>query len=175
LRRRAAAPALAAACLLGAALGLGCRVEEGAAEARPAPDFALEDLAGGVVTLESLRGRPAVVDFWATWCAPCEFQIPVLNQLHDDYGDRVAVVGIAVDAGGKEAVAPYAAEHRIAYRVLLGDEELAQRFGALGFPTLYVLRADGRIDSSHVGLIEPEELEAAVEAALRAPPAGAGR
>jgi hypothetical protein len=67
-------------------------------------------------------------------------------------------------------VAPFAAAHEIAYRVVLGDEELAQRYGALGFPSLFVLRADGTIDSSHIGLIEPEDLKSAVEAALRAAP-----
>jgi cytochrome c biogenesis protein CcmG/thiol:disulfide interchange protein DsbE len=170
--RRARRRALAGAALLLAALGLGCRVEDDAGAPRPpAPDFELEDLAGGTLSLAGLRGRPAVIDFWATWCAPCEFQIPVLNQVHERYGDRVEVIGIAVDVGGRETVAPYAAEQRIRYRVLLGDEELARRFGALGFPTLFVLRADGTIDSSHVGLVEPEELEAAVEAALRAGPA----
>jgi thiol-disulfide isomerase/thioredoxin len=159
---------LARAWLLGAALALGCRVEEGAADHPAAPDWTLEDLAGVPVSLAELRGRPVVVDFWATWCAPCEFQIPVLNELQERYRDRIEVIGIAVDAGGREAVAPYAAEQGIAYRVVLGDEELAQRYGALGFPTLYVIRADGAIESSHVGLAEPEELEAAVEAALRA-------
>ncbi|HEX2484813.1 MAG TPA: TlpA disulfide reductase family protein [Myxococcota bacterium] len=170
--------ARAAAFALAALLALGCRVEEGrdAAAPRPAPDFALPDLAGATVSLAELRGKPAVIDFWATWCTPCEFQIPVLNALHERHGERISVVGVAVDAGGREVVAPYAAEHRIRYRVLLGDEALAQRFGAIGFPTLFVLRADGTIDSTHVGIVDAEELEAAVEAAL-APPtqrAGAG-
>lgn len=168
MRLRGPTARRAGACLLGVLLALACRVEEGVATLGPAPDWTLEDLAGGSVSLGALRGRPLVIDFWATWCAPCEFQIPVLNQLYEDYRDRVEVIGIAVDAGGREAVAPYAAEHQIAYRVLLGDEELARRYGALGFPTLYVVRADGQIDSSHVGLVEPEELEAALEAALRA-------
>ena len=109
------------------------RLPGGGARREPAsrpPTWTLEDLAGGSVSLAELRGRPVVIDFWATWCAPCEFQIPVLNQLDERYGDRVEVVGIAVDADGREAVAPFAAEHRIAYRVLLGDEDLAQRYGA---------------------------------------------
>jgi len=174
--RRRAARRLAAAALLGAGLaGAGCRVEEPRGAGLPAPDFTLEDLAGGSVSLAELRGRPVVIDFWATWCAPCEFQIPVLNQLEERYGDRVEVIGIAVDVDGREVVAPFAAERGIAYRILLGDEGLAQRYGAIGFPSLYVIRADGAIDSSHVGLVEPEALEEAVEAALRAgsgPPAG---
>jgi thiol-disulfide isomerase/thioredoxin len=162
----------AAALALAALLALACRVEEGgpAAAARPAPDFALQDLAGATVSLAALRGKPVVVDFWATWCAPCEFQIPVLNEFHERHAGQVEVVGVAVDAGGREVVAPYAEERGIRYRVLLGDEALAQRFGAIGFPTLFVLRADGAIDSTHMGLVDPGELEAAVEAAARATP-----
>jgi thiol-disulfide isomerase/thioredoxin len=158
-RRRLAAAALALAAL-------ACRVEEPPGGAPQAPDWTLQDLAGLPVSLATLRGRPVVIDFWATWCAPCEFQIPILNEIQERYGQRVAVLGIAVDAGGREVVAPYAEEHGIAYRVLLGDEALAQRYGAIGFPSLYVVGADGTIRSRHVGLVEPEELSEALEAAL---------
>lgn len=160
----------AAGLALAVLLALGCRVEEAGpgTSARPAPEFSLPDLAGATVSLAGLRGKPVVVDFWATWCAPCEFQIPVLNDFHDRHAGRVEVVGVAVDAGGREVVAPYAAERGIRYRVVLGDEALAQRFGAIGFPTLFVLRPDGTIDSTHMGLVDPDELEAAVEAAARA-------
>lgn len=160
--------------LLAALSLLGCRVAEDTQDLGPAPEWTLEDLTGQTVSLASLRGRPVVIDFWATWCAPCEFQIPVLNEIHERYRGRAEVIGIAVDVGGREVVAPYAAEHQIAYRVVLGDEELARRYGALGFPSLFVVGADGEIDSSHVGLVEPEELEAAIEAALRAPAAAGG-
>ena len=165
---RRAAAGLAAAAILGAALAAACRVEEPTGAGIPAPDWTLEDLAGVSVSLGELRGRPVVIDFWATWCTPCEFQIPVLNQLEERYGDRVEVIGIAVDVDGREVVAPFAAERGVSYRVLLGDEGLAQRYGAVGYPSLYVIRADGNIDSSHVGLVEPEALAEAVEAALRA-------
>jgi thiol-disulfide isomerase/thioredoxin len=155
----------ALAVALVAALALACRVDEGADASRAAPEFALPDLAGATVSLAALRGKPVVLDFWATWCVPCEFQIPVLNAFHERHAGRVEVVGVAVDAGGREVVAPYAAERGIRYRVVLGDEALAQRFGAIGFPTLFVLRADGTIASTHMGLVDPAELEAAVEAA----------
>ena len=127
----------------------------------PAPAFSLRDLAGGTVSLEALRGRPVIVDFWATWCAPCERQVPVLNAFHDKYGDRIPVLGISVDAD-PENVPPFVQEHDLRYRVLLGDEGLAQQYEAYGFPTLYVIRPDGTIHSAHVGVVTPEALEAAV-------------
>ena len=131
-------------------------------ESAPAPAFTLPDLAGGEVSLAALRGRAVVIDFWATWCAPCERQVPVLNAFHDKYGDRIPVLGIAVDADGASGVAPFVAQHGLRYRVLLGDEGLAQDYDAYGFPTLYVIRPDGTIHSAHVGVVSPEALEAAV-------------
>ena len=153
---------------------LGCRAEspEGGAAARePAPGFDLEALDGARFALPDLRGKVVVVDFWATWCAPCVFQIPVLNAFWESHrGDGVVVLGISVDTGGREVVEPFASEQGIAYPVLLGDEALARSYGAIGYPTLYVVAPDGRIDSRHTGVVGEEELAAAVAAARR--PAG---
>ena len=136
--------------------------ESSATDAVAAPDFRLPDLAGQQLSLAELRGRPVVIDFWATWCAPCERQVPVLNAFHDRHGERIPVLGIAVDADGAASVGPFVAEHGLRYRVLLGDEGLAQDYEAFGFPTLYVVRPDGTIHSAHVGVVSPEALEAAV-------------
>src|SRR5690606_10367149 len=127
---RAAAVALALAAV-------GCLAEEPPAYG-PAPPFALPDLEGQSVALSDFAGRVVVVDFWATWCEPCKQQIPVLNQFHRQNPD-VAVLGVAVDAGGRDAVAPFAEEHRIEYRVLLGSESLARDYGVPGFPALVVI------------------------------------
>jgi thiol-disulfide isomerase/thioredoxin len=133
------------------------------AKAFPAPDFSLPDLTGGTVALAELRGRPVVIDFWATWCAPCERQVPVLNAFHAKHGDRIPVLGISVDVD-PAAVAPFVTQHEVRYRVLLGDEGLARDYGALGFPTLFVVRPDGHVHSAHVGVVSPGALEAAVAA-----------
>ena len=106
-----------------------------------------------------------MLDFWATWCLPCVVQIPILNGFFADRGEEVAVLGISVDAEGREAIDPFLRDHPIDYPILLGNEALARRFGVPGYPSLAVLDPAGRIHSLHVGLIEPEELRAAVEAA----------
>jgi peroxiredoxin len=167
--RRPRAGALAAAALAAGLAALACSpADDGGpgAGAEPggsgaAPDFALPDLQGRTVRLSELRGKAVVVDFWATWCPPCLFQVPELNAFwkkHREAGD-VAVIGVAVDAEGAAVVAPWVEEQGVEYTILLGDEGLARRFGAQGFPTLALVRPDGTLDSLHVGLIEVAKLE----------------
>ncbi len=161
-------PALVAlaAVLLGGCSEPGAAPEEQAPGPPAAPGFTLRDLAGREVSLASLRGRVVVIDFWATWCAPCVFQIPILNEFWEVHrSDGVEVLGVAVDVEGAEVVAPFVAEHGVRYPVLLGSESLARDFGALGFPTLFVVAPDGRIEAVHTGVIDAHALEAAVEAA----------
>lgn len=146
--------------------GCGETASEGGAAADAAPDFTLESLSGQSVTLSELQGKTVIIDFWATWCPPCVFQVPELNKLHAAHreaGDLV-VIGVAIDVEGESVVRPWSEEQKIEYIVALGDEKLATRFGAMGFPTLIVVAPDGSIDSRHVGLIEYDTLEELVTA-----------
>jgi peroxiredoxin len=155
----------------------GCAAESGedSGIAGPKPpvgsgDFTLPDLAGSPVRLADFRGKTVILDFWATWCPPCIFQVPELNKFwaaHKDSGD-VMVIGVAVDVEGAEIVSPWAEEQGVEYPLVIGSEEVAREFGAVGFPTLVIVKPDGQIDSLHVGLIESDELEALVAAVRKA-------
>ena len=150
---------------------LACRVEnapgvDGEKDGVRAPEFTLPDLLGNQISLADHRGRAVIIDFWATWCPPCLKQIPVLNAFQADHYGEVSVFGIAVDSQGIEVVAPFASEHGIRYPVLLGDESLAQRYGAFGFPSHYVIAPDGSIAANHVGVITEQELEEALVTAV---------
>jgi len=153
--------------------GLGCSAQEGgdrgasASESasekpkKPAPNFELKDVDGNPISLADHRGKPVLIDFWATWCVPCIYQVPELNafwNMHRE-ADDVAVIGVAVDVEGASVVGPWVEEKGVEYQIAIGDETLARSFGVMGFPTLAIITADGDIESLHVGLIEVEELE----------------
>jgi thiol-disulfide isomerase/thioredoxin len=158
------AAALAAAPAVAAGQGV-CNVAS-----RPARlDFTLTDVEGRPVRLAEYRGRVLLVNFWATWCAPCKTEIPWLNELHSTYREQgLVVLGVSVD----EAVAkirPFAKGMKMSYPVLVGagEDGFKEAFGPLlGFPTTLLISRAGEICIRHVGITEKERLEREVRALL---------
>jgi thiol-disulfide isomerase/thioredoxin len=126
-----------------------------------APDFSLKSLDGSTVTNRSLEGNIVVVNFWATWCAPCIKEIPDLKQVAASSGAKV--VGIALDEDGLRAVKSFVERFEINktenYTVLLGNQELFQRFKGLGIPYTLVLDRSQRIVNIYRGPATKESLE----------------
>jgi thiol-disulfide isomerase/thioredoxin len=115
-----------------------------------------------------------IVDFWATWCAPCEVQMPVLDTLwRDRGGEGLMIVGISVDTSPGSEVAAWVEERGLGYPIARGDQDLAMRYGAIGFPTLVVIDPGGGIHTRHTGVLSRPELEEILdEIRLEAPPEG---
>jgi len=119
------------------------------------PQFALADLEGRVHSVSEWDGKSLVVNFWATWCAPCRHEIPLLNHIQQEYGPKgFEVVGIAVDVA--KDVKAFTAEVPLQYPLLVGEQDgidAAQAFGvnALAFPFTAFTDAKGRMITLHLG------------------------
>ena len=137
---------------------------------------ALPDLAGQSQPLSQWKGRILVVNFWATWCAPCREEIPALIEVQNSLGPKgLQIVGIAIDQA--ERVKPYAAEMRINYPILIGEldaMDLAQQAGNQlgGLPFTVILDRSGKPVRTELGGLEPGKAGADRPAfALRRPAA----
>jgi thiol-disulfide isomerase/thioredoxin len=119
------------------------------------PDFSLMDLGGKPTPIASWRGKSLVINFWATWCAPCRREIPLLKKLAADWAGRdLTVVGIAVDHPDK--VRQFASQFKIDYPVLVGEQDaldVAAKFGmdTPGFPFTVFTDRSGEIVALFVG------------------------
>jgi thiol-disulfide isomerase/thioredoxin len=138
--------------------------------ARPAKlDFTLTDVEGRRVRLAEYSGRVILVNFWATWCAPCKTEIPWLNELHERFRERgLAVIGVSVD-DAVEKIRPFAQSMKMSYPVLVGvgEDGFKESLGPLlGYPTTLLISRAGEICIRHVGITEKARLEREVRSLL---------
>jgi peroxiredoxin len=132
-------------------------------------EFTLGDVEGNDLALADLRGKVILLNFWATWCAPCRVEIPDLVDLHRRYRDRgLAVIGVSVN-DPVARLEPFVRELAMSYPVLIGAGryDLQEAFGPLvGFPTTFLVSRDGAICVQHTGRTSKADLEAAITALL---------
>lgn len=159
----------AAALVAGLAVGIWWRSPpETASPAPPLQQLTLADLEGRTRVLSEWRGSVLLVNFWATWCAPCREEIPLLNDAQARYAARgLQIVGVAIDDPAD--VAAYARQFKIAYPVLVGDLDAlgaTEEYGNPGglLPYTIILASDGRPIAQKVGAYRSAELDSALEA-----------
>jgi cytochrome c biogenesis protein CcmG/thiol:disulfide interchange protein DsbE len=143
----------------------------------PAPEVTFKDLDDKDVSLAQYRGKVVLVNFWATWCEPCQVEIPWLIEIQQKYSPKgFTVLGLDVDDEGKSAVAPFVAKERfdvngrklpMNYPIVLGNDAVADKFGGLlGYPTSFLIYRDGKIIKKIQGLISYEEITKIIESQL---------
>ncbi|HTQ53218.1 MAG TPA: TlpA disulfide reductase family protein [Bryobacteraceae bacterium] len=149
-----------------------------ATERRAAPDFALKDADGKTVRLSDYKGKVVLLDFWATYCGPCKIEIPWFMDFERKHKDQgFSVLGVSMDDDGWDAVKPFINDLAINYRVVVGNDATAEKYGGIeALPTTFLIDRDGNIASVHVGLTSKSEIEDDIEQLLQAPahPGGAG-
>jgi thiol-disulfide isomerase/thioredoxin len=135
------------------------------------PDFTLMARDGSMQSIRSWPGKSMIVNFWATWCAPCRKEIPFLKELQHEHGkDGFQLVGVAVDV--REDVLKYADKIGIDYPLLMGEQDAfdaVSKFGleSTGFPFTVFTDKDGRIVVMHLGELKPPQAKAILDAVTR--------
>ena len=143
---------------------------------KPAPDFLLLDAYGKSVPLSSFRGKPLLLDLWATKCGGCIKEIPSFIEIHHTYSNRgLAVVGISMDIlyedlkGPAEAwslVNPFVETHKVDYPILMGDDGITKRYSVNALPVTYLIDRQGRIAATYVGIVDRANVEANIKTLL---------
>jgi thiol-disulfide isomerase/thioredoxin len=142
----------------------------------PAPDFSLESLDGKTTHLSDFRGKAVLLNFWATWCAPCKIEMPWFIDLQKQYaGQGLQIVGVAMDDASKEDIASFAKDMGVNYPILIGKESVGQEYGGVnGLPESFLIARDGHIVDRIIGLHGKAEIEDSIKKALDAGP-GSGQ
>jgi cytochrome c biogenesis protein CcmG/thiol:disulfide interchange protein DsbE len=139
-----------------------------AGQRQAAADFALRDASGKTAKLRDYRGKVVLLDFWATWCTGCKQEIPWFSEFQQKYGAKgFAMLGVSLDAGGWKVLKPFLADHNVPYRMLLGDQRIAQRYGIQNMPDTFLIDRNGRVAAAYqAGLVDKDDVEANIRTVL---------
>ncbi|MGA2652726.1 MAG: TlpA family protein disulfide reductase [Terracidiphilus sp.] len=145
---------------------------------KPAPPFVLEDLNGKKVSLASYKGKAVLINFWATWCAPCKIETPWIIELRNQYASQgFEVLGISADdlnrddpkelAKDKMEIAQSAQKLHINYPVLIDGGSLDKPYGGLDeLPTSFFVNRQGTVVAAQLGLTSKDDIESNIKRAL---------
>lgn len=132
------------------------------------PPIGLPDAEGRVWSNRDLEGKAVLLNFWATWCAPCRREMPIFEEMQKTYGPRgFIVLAVSVDREGWDVVRPYIDDLEPSYPVFVADESVSREFGKIkALPTTFFVRRDGTIDTKHVGGMSRSRIVRHVETLL---------
>jgi peroxiredoxin len=132
-----------------------------------APDFSLPDSDGQTLQLSALRGKVVLVDFWATWCGGCKFELPYFVDFDRKYRSAgLSSVGVSMDDGGMQVVRSFLQAKQIPYPSVLGNDAVTTAFHLGAMPMTVLIDRKGRIALSHSGVVDRANFEEHVRTLL---------
>jgi thiol-disulfide isomerase/thioredoxin len=134
-------------------------------EGKAAPGFTLTSLDGKKVSLADYKGRPVLVNFWATWCAPCKLEMPWFEQFRQQYkGQGFEILGIAEDDASKDEIEKSVKKIGVSYPILLTDGKVAPKYGGVDYlPMSFFIDRNGVVVEETAGLASKDEIEAKIK------------
>lgn len=126
----------------------------------PAPDFTLKDVAGNLVTLSNYKGRVVLVNYWATWCGPCQLEMPTLEKYYAMYKGQGLVV-LGVNTGDALAdVQAFVDSRKLSFPILLDEDmKVSDVYRVNSLPTTFIVDPQGNITQQQVGMLTETQLE----------------
>jgi peroxiredoxin len=138
---------------------IGKTVDKSTVIGAQAPDFELSDVDGNRVRLSDFKGKPVLLNFWATWCLPCKIEMPVLDDRYGKNRGRLEVLAINFDEP-KEIVQEFASDLGLSLNVLLDPGGVVQGlYGVRGYPTSFLVDRTGIVRIHHIGLLTEGQLD----------------
>jgi peroxiredoxin len=135
---------------------------------RTAPAFSLKDTNGNIFSSAQLAGKPAVINFFATWCPPCREEIPGFVEVYNRHKENgFELIGISLDTDTRENLPGFLMSNKIGYRILFGDLDTARAYGNVSaLPTTFFVGKDGEIKNVHVGYMDKDDFDKEVRKLL---------
>lgn len=168
-KRRVRSVAVASVAIVALVAGLVWLTREPAAPASDlaAPEVALEFFDGSSQQLSDLRGRPVVLNFWASWCPACISEMPAFGKVHRRFGDEVEFIGVNMQEVDLDAAESLVAQTDVDYRLVHDrDGVLFNLFGGIAMPTTVFISATGDVEQVHAGALFEQDLTAIIESEL---------
>jgi cytochrome c biogenesis protein CcmG, thiol:disulfide interchange protein DsbE len=161
--------AIVAAALAGLSAGLNQRIAHAIDKGQTAPEIALKTLSGETVKLSTLKGKVVLVDFWASWCAPCRESMPVLEKLSKSYKEQgFVVLGVNID-NDAEAARKFLKDLPVSFQVVNdAQKQVAKAYAPPTMPSSYLIDRQGKVHVVHAGFKRSDaaKLEAEIKTLL---------